>query len=231
MLEKILRRLIVKIKKVDSLYDLKRTNFKEHEHRKYIGGMWDEVGSLQFQFLLAKGLEPGHKFIDVGCGSLRGGVKFIQYLDPSNYFGTDINEHLIRKGLETELPEDVRAKVDDRSFVVSDDFSFDFDVDRFDFGIAFSLFTHLSEEKIILCLKKLRPKFSGGKFYGTFFESSAEEYDTVVVHENGVKTYSNKDPFHYTIGQIEHMAEASGWSVNWIGEFNHPRNQKMAEFF
>ncbi len=38
-----------------------------------VGGLWDEIGQLQFDFLRAKGLLPRHKLLDFGCGSLRGG--------------------------------------------------------------------------------------------------------------------------------------------------------------
>ena len=38
-----------------------------------IGGLWDEMGKHQFEFLQSKGLEPQHKLLDIGCGSLRGG--------------------------------------------------------------------------------------------------------------------------------------------------------------
>lgn len=42
-------------------------------HRIAVGGMWDEIGKLQFEFMVKQGLKPHHKFLDIGCGSLRGG--------------------------------------------------------------------------------------------------------------------------------------------------------------
>ena len=74
-------------------------NNKNINHREYIGDKWDEIGKLQFDFLIKKGLKPHHKLIDIGCGSLRGGVHFINYLNKKNYFGTDINYDLIKIGL------------------------------------------------------------------------------------------------------------------------------------
>ena len=49
-------------------------------HRTYVGGLWDELGLLQFQFLLEMGLKPSDCLFDIGCGSLRGGRHFIKYL-------------------------------------------------------------------------------------------------------------------------------------------------------
>ena len=56
-----------------------------------IGGMWDEIGQLQFQFLKQMGLKPEHKMLDIGCGTLRGGRFFIRYLNTLNYTGIDIS--------------------------------------------------------------------------------------------------------------------------------------------
>src|SRR3979409_2149502 len=61
------------------------------DHRAAVGGRWEEIGELQFQFLRTHGLEPQHRLLDIGCGSLRGGVRFVSYLDPGNYFGIDIS--------------------------------------------------------------------------------------------------------------------------------------------
>jgi len=41
-------------------------------HRRYVGGMWEEIGQLQFDYLVSQGLRPEHVFCDVACGSLRG---------------------------------------------------------------------------------------------------------------------------------------------------------------
>ena len=42
------------------------------EHRAFVGGLWEEVGQLQFEFLRAQGLLPEHKLVDVGCRAMRG---------------------------------------------------------------------------------------------------------------------------------------------------------------
>jgi hypothetical protein len=44
------------------------------EHRAVVGGMWDELGALQLDFLRARGLRPDSRLLDIGCGSLRLGV-------------------------------------------------------------------------------------------------------------------------------------------------------------
>jgi hypothetical protein len=68
---------------------------EEGNHRDVVGGLWNEVGKLQFHYLVAHGLMPSSALIDIGCGCLRGGVHFIAYLDQDRYFGLDLNNSLL----------------------------------------------------------------------------------------------------------------------------------------
>ena len=76
-------------------------------HRAYVGGLWEEIGQLQFDFLVEQGLRPSHCFLDIACGSLRGGVHFIRYLEPGHYLGLDREPKLIELGVQEELGEAV----------------------------------------------------------------------------------------------------------------------------
>ena len=58
--------------------------------RDAIGGMWEEIGSLQLEFLKNMGLSPSNTLLDIGCGNVRGGRHFIRYVDSGNYTGIDI---------------------------------------------------------------------------------------------------------------------------------------------
>lgn len=42
-------------------------------HRTCLGGRWDEIGDLGWNFLLNHGLRPETFLLDNGCGSLRPG--------------------------------------------------------------------------------------------------------------------------------------------------------------
>ena len=114
-------------------------------HRRFIGGAedyWDIIGELQFRFLVDRGLAPSDTFIDVACGSLRGGVRLIRYLEPDRYLGIDKHIELIVYGVATEL--DIATYREKRPrFVVSDCFEFHKFGAKPIFGIAQSLFTHL----------------------------------------------------------------------------------------
>ena len=48
-------------------------------HRRAVGGLWDEIGLLQRDFLIDHGLKRNHFLLDIRCGPLRGGVTIIPY--------------------------------------------------------------------------------------------------------------------------------------------------------
>jgi ubiquinone/menaquinone biosynthesis C-methylase UbiE len=191
-------------------------------HRAYVGGLWEAVGTLQFRFMVDQGLEPQHVLLDVACGSLRGGVRFIPYLKPRGYLGIDMQQRLIDIGVEKELGKKLYA-LKKPEFVVSDRFEFDRFSTPPDFAIAQSLFTHLTAQDISLCLKNLRAVAKPStRFYVSFFES-----------ERPVKNAETSDPrgkFLYSRQQMAQFGADCGWSSRYIGEWSHPREQKMFEF-
>jgi len=69
-------------------------------HRESVGGMWEEIGKLQLDFIFTQKLKPEMKFVDIGCGCLRGGVHFLRYLNSGNYYGIDMRASLIDGGYQ-----------------------------------------------------------------------------------------------------------------------------------
>ncbi len=60
---------------------------------------------FQIDFLKNQGLLPHHTFLDVGCGTLRGGIPIIEHLSEGNYIGIDIRKEVLveaKKELEQE---------------------------------------------------------------------------------------------------------------------------------
>src|SRR5690606_28186794 len=144
-------------KRMESVYDdplQVQGQVQAGQHREVIGGLWDEMGRLQFEFMLAHGLQARHRLLDLGCGSLRGGVHFVRYLDPGHYHGLDNNQSLLDAGYDIEL---AAAGLQDRlprgNLACSIDFEVPVDDGYFDFGIAQSLFTHMSFNSIRRCLE------------------------------------------------------------------------------
>ncbi len=196
-------------------------------HRLFVGGEWDKIGRLQFDFMISKGLTPASTLLDIGCGALRGGVHFVRYLDDGNYYGIDINKSLLKAG-EQELRS---SGLGGKQVHLQRTDQFDaagFGV-RFDFGISVSLITHLCANQIIYCfLQMRRVMHEGSRFYFTFFE--VPELPIPDAYSQGrVVTHFLSDPFHYTRDQIEYCARSAGLVPHYIGEWGHPRNQQMLE--
>jgi SAM-dependent methyltransferase len=204
----------------------------ERHWRKVVGGMWDEIGSLQFQYLVSKGLMPQHTLLDVGCGSLRGGVHFIRYLHPGNYFGMDKDQWLLDAGMEHEL---VKEEIDTRkpNLLCRDDFKFSSFETTFDYAIAQSVFTHLPWNSIHRCLHNMKLVLKpGGQFFATFFEDpDGSHWGTSIQHSPGlITTFPDKDPYHYHFSILEELGKRANLKAEYIGEWNHPRAQKIVSF-
>ncbi|RZM14923.1 MAG: class I SAM-dependent methyltransferase, partial [Sphingomonas sp.] len=145
-------------------------------HRAIIGGAWEEIGRLQLEFLIARGLKPHHVLLDIGCGPLRAGVRIIPYLDPGKYWGVDNNETLLRIGYDLELRRCGLQHRQPRDHLLClSDFEFDRIDARFDVAIAHSLFTHLSLNRIRRCLTRLASSMkTDARLYATIFEVERE---------------------------------------------------------
>jgi SAM-dependent methyltransferase len=202
-------------------------DIEARKNRDFVGGLWDEIGQLQFDFLKAKGLLPHHNLLDIGCGCLRAGVKIVPYLNDGHYYGLDINASLLEAGkvelANAGIEKTVNLLVDD-SFNASQ-----FGV-KFDFAIAQSVFTHIHANLITHCLaqvrKVLRPD---GKFFATFFEAPYPAHIEPVNQVLG-PSFIDHDPFHYSFEELKSLARFAGLKATYINNFDHPRGQKMICF-
>lgn len=194
-------------------------------HRTFVGGngdMWAAIGRLQAEFLIEAGLEPHHRFLDIACGSLRAGTHLIPYLDEAHYFGVDQHIELIILGAAEELGMDLFREKKPK-FAVSKAFAFESFGAAFDWGIAQSLFTHITPDDIRLCLGNLRAHAAPEmRFFATFHEVEAETRNPDASHSHGY--------FAYTRAQMEAFGSRCGWVPRYIGDWGHPRGQKIVEY-
>jgi ubiquinone/menaquinone biosynthesis C-methylase UbiE len=210
---------------------LSQEQIKAGKHRDMVGGMWDEIGRLQFEFLRARGLKPGHRLLDIGCGSLRGGIHAIKYLDTGNYYGMDINPSLIEAGRhELRL---VGLSHKNPHLAVSDRFELGLFGQKFDYLLALSVFTHVFANHIIRCLAEAREVLAPkGQFFATFFLAPHSVHLAPIVHQpGGVETQYDRNPFHYSWDEIRAMAQLANLSAEIVLDWKHPRGQQMARFF
>jgi SAM-dependent methyltransferase len=196
-------------------------------HRGAVGGLWEEMGTLQLDFLVAQGLRPEHYLLDVGCGSLRGGVHFIRYLEAGHYYGIDRNGERLAAGRDVELP---RYGLTEKRPVLErvDGFAVERLGREFDYAFAQSVFTHIPAEDIALCLQKVAPVLvPGGRFYATYNERTPDGPDRV----DRAELPFDKDPiFRYDFEALAGLAAGTGLDAERIGDWGHPRGQLMAVF-
>lgn len=199
-------------------------------HRDAIGGLWDELGALQLNFLRAQGMTPDHTLLDVGCGSGRLAVKAVPYLSDGRYYGIDMSPALLGAARGELEAQGLGAKLNPRTFHATADFRPPADMPPFDFAIAQSVFTHLPLDYLRQCLDALRTRMApGGRLFATFFVATRGVQE--LKHEpGGITTFADRDPFHYAVDQILEAALACSWAPRWIGAWDHPRDQQMCEF-
>lgn len=195
-------------------------------HRGFVGGFWDEMGQTQLDFLVAQGLAPDMRFLDVGCGSFRAGRFLVRHLDPGNYYGIDISADVIETGYRVELDDEARARLPLANLRMTDRFDADFGV-RFDMAIAQSVFTHVSLNHVRLCLHRLGQVMKpGGRFFATFTERPPG-YPI-----DGVRgrSYTERNAYWYYRRDLRYAAQRTPFDFRYIGDWGHSRNQQMVEY-
>jgi ubiquinone/menaquinone biosynthesis C-methylase UbiE len=214
----------------DYAVELDESQIASGVHRQLVGGMWDEIGRLQFEFMRNSGLTPDDSLLDIGCGSLRGGVHFIRYLNPGRYVGVDANLSLLRAG-EMEL---AAADLQEKDALLVHDATFRFETIQrsFRFALAQSLFTHLFFNNIARCLSELAKVMErSGRLFATFFQAPRPQFIEPLQHEpGGVTTYFDRNPFHASAEELRWLADHAGFDTVIHGAWNHPRGQRMAVF-
>ena len=209
---------------------LSAEEIKAGRHRDMVGGKWEEIGRRQFDFLCAQGLKPDHQFLDIGCGSLRGGIHAINYLAAGNYHGIDINRSLLEAGRHELKIAGLEHK--SPHLKLSERFELGLFHQQIDFLLALSVFTHLFANHIVRCLTEARQVMTPqSRFFATFFLAPQSAHLAPIVHQpGGVRTEYDRDPFHYSVEEIRMMAALAHLEVEVVGEWNHPRAQQMVIF-
>ncbi len=200
-------------------------------HRWAIGGMWETIGKLQFDYLVEKGLQPNHYLLDVGCGPLRGGIHFIRYLEPGHYYGVEKDRRKLAAGRDVEIPQHGLEEKDARLYLM-ENFEFRALRQTFDYALAQSVFTHLPLNNIIRCLMEIeRALTPGGRFYATFYVNPGGKRKLEDIQQTPtVTSHFDEDSFHYDVATFEWICDGTELEVENLGPWGHPHNQQMLRF-
>jgi SAM-dependent methyltransferase len=201
-------------------------------HREAIGGLWDSLGQLQFDFLIAQGLSPQHRLLDIGAGSLRAGVNLVRYLDAGHYVATDAHQALLDAGWDELAREGLTHKLPRSNLVASDDFDFSWTPMRFDVALAQALFCYLPLNALRVCLERLADVVvPGGRFFVSIFEIP-DGHPTHQPHRltSGFITHGAREPYHYRFADMEFCCRGLPWRATNLGDWQHPLGMRMVRF-
>ncbi|MBC2907915.1 class I SAM-dependent methyltransferase [Streptomyces cupreus] len=168
---------------------------------------WLALGQMQFDYLIEHGLKPQDRMLEIGCGNLRAGWRFIEYLEPGHYYGIDIspdilieaNKTLVRYRLQDKLPR----------LTIARDLTFDFlPRDWFTVVHAHSVFSHSPPKVIDECLSHVgRVLAPGGFFDFTFDRTEGREHH--VLHED----------FYYRTDTLIALAAQHGLAARFMEDW------------
>ncbi|MGW5616901.1 class I SAM-dependent methyltransferase [Streptomyces sp. NPDC003877] len=178
---------------------------------------WNRIGRMQFEYLVGHGLRPHHRMLDIGCGNLRAGRLFIDYLDTGHYYGIDISPHILLAAQDTLVADKLQAKLP--YLTLADDLTFDFLPDaHFDVVHAHSVFSHSPLPVIEECFAHVgRILAPGGFFDFTFDRTEGEEHQ--VLHED----------FYYRTRTLTGLAARHGLAARFMDDWERlpHRQSKM----
>lgn len=126
---------------------------------------WESHGLLQRDFLIAEGLRPPHRLLDVGCGPGRAARRLVPYLDKGRYIGIDISLACLAHAVKLSVSEGWSEK--DPVFLHNA--ALDLASVTVDMIWAHSVFTHLPPQQVDLMIQNAAKILApGGHFLFTY---------------------------------------------------------------
>jgi SAM-dependent methyltransferase len=168
---------------------------------------WLALGAMQFDYLVGHGLRPEHRMLEIGCGNLRGGWRFIRHLEPGHYHGIDISPDILiaaqatlsEYGLQAKLPH--LTPVRDLTFAFLPD-------DAFTVVHAHSVFSHSPIEVIDECLAHVGRVLAPGGFFDFTFDRT-----------EGAEHHVLREDFYYRTETLVALAEEHGLAARFMEDW------------
>ena len=204
---------------------------KKEKRHQLVGPpkLWKMKQDFQINFVKEKGLKATDHFMDIGCGTLRGGIPIIRFLDEGHYYGIDVRENVIREGLK-ELDEE---GLTDKSPNVECFESFDklvYPV-KFDMVWAFSVLIHLEDSICKACLAFVKRHLNEeGTFYANVNIGERPEghwqgypvmYKSLTFYEELAEKYQLRLENLGTLGELGHISGSKPGDSQIMLAFSH----------
>ena len=127
---------------------------------------WKARRAFQIEFLMKSGLKPKHYVLDLGSGTLRGGLPIIAYLEAGHYYGLEVRSDVFEEGLKELREAGLEGK---RPVLRLEQDLHPLELGRrFEFVWAYSLLIHLTDARLEDCLRLVASHIAdGGIFFAT----------------------------------------------------------------
>jgi SAM-dependent methyltransferase len=168
---------------------------------------WLAIGQLQYDYLLRHGLTPRDRMLEIGCGNLRAGWRFIEYLEPGHYVGIDISPDILIEAKKTLVRYGLQRKLPHLTPVA--DLTLDFLPDGYFTVVhAHSVFSHSPLEVIDECLSHVgRVLAPDGFFDFTFDRTDSDEHQVL------------GEDFYYRTETLIRLAGKHGLSARFMEDW------------
>jgi cyclopropane fatty-acyl-phospholipid synthase-like methyltransferase len=160
---------------------------------------------FQFRFLTSHGLRPEHRLLDIGCGTLRGGIPLIEYLQTGNYIGVEARPTVLDEG-RRELAEAGLEHKQPLLIATADPSEVTLDA-PFDFAWAFMVLIHMPDEVVQSYLA----------FVARAMSEEGEFFANVMVGEEPPKEWVGFPVISRPLSLYERWAREQGLSVESLG--------------
>jgi len=191
---------------------------KLRRYRAYVGNpnSYDVTAATQFALMVSLGLREDHTLLDIGCGSLCGGRLFIPYLLPDRYYGIEPQAWLVEDGIYFEVGEELRRLKRPR-FRYVDDFSLSGFNILFDFMLAHSVLTHVTQAQLDRCLSAVKLALKpDGMMAASFFSNGNEIYSGQGWIYPSFASY----PFKFVV-ELAHQHGLTAYPLVWTNGYGH----------
>jgi cyclopropane fatty-acyl-phospholipid synthase-like methyltransferase len=185
---------------------MRKVPYERMKKNKVRNQSWYAIGLNQFNMVKEYGLTEDTIYLDIGCGNLRGGIHVIANIKSGNYYAIN--------GREKDYSRIIKELgVKDKEITVKINRNFDLFPIKFDMIMSWSLFTHLTDKQIELCIKNTSKVMHDKTIW----------LATRGITRNGVsygKVHGNN--FTYPVSFFESLAKKHGLHMKNI---KHPLNR------
>jgi SAM-dependent methyltransferase len=175
---------------------------------------WLKIGQLQFDYLVSHGFKPGMRMLEIGCGNLRAGRLFIDYLDPGGYYGLDISPDILLAAQRTLAEVGLQEKLPHLTLVRDLKLAF-LPADHFDVVHAHSVFSHSPIGVIEECLAHVGRVMKPDGFFDFTFDRT-----------DGAEHHVLREDFYYRTETLVALAGRYGLNARFMTDWEKLPHQQ-----